>query len=169
MKHLKNIFFVFAIALLVSGVTIAQSTWDTGYNAKVTSRFMEYSNEMGKVISFHGTIDTLSTADTLTSGAIDISYYDDAITTYDPQFSGFLSGGTTSTQKVSCQVWGAMSATGTYSVIDTLLSADSATTVISKTFDNNGKRYPYIKLIWFAATGNVETDFDFDIYFYHKD
>lgn len=170
MKILKSFILIVLIALFTVP-SFAQSTWDTGYNAKVSSRFMEYSTEVGKVITFHGTIDTVSTADTLISTAFDIYNYDDAITTYDPQFSGYLSGGSASTQKVSCQVWGSMSRTGTYTVLDTLLIADSVTTVITKTFDNNGKRFPWLKLYFFAAAGNSGdgTDFDFDIYFYKKD
>lgn len=170
MKNLKNIFIAFIVLFVLSADIFAQSAWATNGNAYVSEIFRVNSNEIGRTIKFSGTIDTVGTdVDYLLSNPIEIAPYDDQITTYPFTFTGYLSGGTNSTRKITCQVWASMSRAGTYHVVDTLLTADSVATVLQKTINLNGKRYPYIKLKFLKATGNTDTDFLFYAYLYKKD
>lgn len=159
---MKKIFFN-AIALITVLVisTFAQSSWtDQGSVKEIRD---------GKYYNFTAVV--VSTADTLTSKVLDLSQFDDdSFVTYPFWFSFKLSGGTTSTQKVSCQVQASYN-NSTWKVIDSLLVSDSTTTLTFRSADFNNFKAPFYRLIFFGTTGNSGSGITctLNLYAYRKD
>lgn len=111
-----------------------------------TTDFVPQNPLEGQVWLFDADVDSL-TADT--SSAFDISPIDNADSL---QFVGLITGGTVSTQKISAKLQ-VSADNSTWYDAETILTADSATTVLSKDvkLDIFG---PYARVIIWGATGN---------------
>jgi len=157
MKKIINLIFM-CLVLFAPGM-FAQSAFDTNTEFKPIG-------QTGLVYTWEGTVDTVN--DTLISREFFLADYDNDA---NPIFtlSAELSGGTTSTQKVSCQLIGSNIYDGTFASVDTFMTADSALTPIYKSVNTNSKKYARYKLRIFGTTGNVETDFKFALYLYKRD
>jgi hypothetical protein len=157
--YLFVLLFISLLALSLSPQVNAQtSSWNK--NASVKSIQTE-----GQLFMFSGTID--STKDTLISTNLFFADYD-RDTNPGFTFSGLLSGGTASHQKVSIELLGSNTYDGHYTTVDTMLYKDSSITTIYKELTLNSKHYAYYKVRCFGTTGNVLTDFDFGLYLWKK-
>ncbi len=144
-----NLMSIMIVALLFTIQVFAQSAW--------TKNMSKGNPVEGQVWTFAGNCDSTLT---LTSATIDLSQYDALFSTYPLQFVIVMDSD--ETIKVGCIVY-VSGDNSTWLAADTIMTADSVQTAITKTISLNINA-PFMRLAFKGATGNVDTDISGYIY-----
>lgn len=164
----KSSLLVFLL-LLIAVPALGQSHFDTGYNPKGIAIKDEAAFNIGYIWEFKGTIDTTSTEiDSLTSNYFTIAGFNDSNTSL--FFEGWLDGINAAKTKINAKILVGTNVDGPWTAVQTIMTNDSVETQLKDTL-NSALAYgwPYMKLLIYKGTGNMDTDFDIRIIAWKKD